>query len=72
MRTNYIQVEGMFKMTRKTRLFLALHTIVRKLDFFCKIDQWLIRNCDVEEGSEDIDWRREYWKRKDAAGARKR
>lgn len=49
MKSNYIRVEGAFKMTRKTRLFLALHTAVRKLDFFCKLDQWLLRNCDMEE-----------------------
>jgi len=57
----------MFKMTRKTRLFLALHKIVMKLDFFYRIDQWLLRNCDFEEGSEDPEWRRMYWKARDAA-----
>ena len=38
----FVGIGRIFKMTRKTKLFLWLH------DFFHKLDQWFLNHCDFE------------------------
>lgn len=41
-----------FKMTLKTKIYLALYTFFTKIDVFSMLAQWFINHCDMEE--EDV------------------